>query len=81
MGGCFLEGCRWFSAGTELEDETKGERRLEEGDREGHGPKTGRSARQDEEEEDEGEEYYHVEHLLSFYTALCRQLGINLRVS
>jgi hypothetical protein len=41
---------------------------LEEYDREGHGPKTGRSAGQDE-EEDEVEEYYHIEHLLLFYTA------------
>jgi hypothetical protein len=50
-----------------MEGGIKGERRLAEDDREGHGPKTGRSARQDE--EDEGEEYYRIEHLLSFYTA------------
>jgi hypothetical protein len=56
--------------GTGRED--KGERILEEGDRGGHDPKTGRSAMEEEEKEaGEGYEYYHirVEHLLSFYIA------------
>jgi hypothetical protein len=48
MGGCCLERCHIFTADTELEGGSKEERRLEEGDRGGHGPKTGRSAIEEE---------------------------------
>jgi hypothetical protein len=41
MGGCCLEGCHIFDADTELEGGIKEEKRLEEGDRGGHGSKTG----------------------------------------
>jgi len=34
-----LKGCRCFSTGAEMEGGSKGERRLAEGDREGHDPK------------------------------------------
>ena len=38
-----MEGRRRFSQYTELEGSNKEDRRLEEGDRGGHGPKMGRS--------------------------------------
>jgi hypothetical protein len=50
MVGCFLNTCRRFAADTELEVGGKKESSLKEGDREGHGQKTGRG----DIEEDEG---------------------------
>ena len=49
MAGCCLEAGRRFTAETELEGGNKEESSLEEGDRGGHGPKTGRRAIEEEE--------------------------------
>jgi hypothetical protein len=43
MEDCCWKGCRRYSPYTQLEGSSKEDRRLEVGDREGHGPKTGRS--------------------------------------
>jgi len=48
MGACCLEGWREFVPGMDLKGCRKEERGLEEGEREGHGPKTGRSAMEEE---------------------------------
>jgi hypothetical protein len=50
MGGC-LEECFRVGLDKELEAGSKEDRMLEEGDRGGHGPITGRSARGEEEDE------------------------------
>lgn len=43
MEECRLDGCLIFASDTELILSSKGRRRLEEGDRGGHGPEKGRS--------------------------------------
>jgi len=48
MGAWCLEGWRRFVPGTDLKGCRKEVRGLEEGEREGHGPKTGRSAMEEE---------------------------------
>jgi hypothetical protein len=51
MGVCCLEGCRRFAPGSDLEGDRKEERRLGDGGRGDHGPKTGQSAIGKENEE------------------------------
>lgn len=45
---CCLDGCCTFAPEAGLESGRKEEKRLEEGDRVGHGHKTGRSATEEE---------------------------------
>jgi hypothetical protein len=51
------DGCHRFVPYTELEGGSKEKRRLEEGDRGGHGPKTGRSAIEEEKEKEDTEQF------------------------